>query len=131
MPLQAITNEFMAKLPSGLRPNPWNIDETMMILASKGWLGPDIFAATMASKPREAGHVVAQLRRMAEEAPPSKKDEWKFGHTPCNNPTHIGCEICRCHKGFATHHVSVAATEETKRLIRRAMAGTEIPSEDS
>jgi hypothetical protein len=128
MPVQPITNEFMALLPSGLRPNPWNIDEEMMTLASKGWIVRDVFAAMMASTPREPGHVVAQLRRMVEQPAPAKRDEWKFGHQKCNNPMHgEACEICRCHKGFANHHVPVPATAEIKQMLRAAMAKTEVP----
>lgn len=128
MPVQDITNELMRLLPSGLRPNPWNIDEEMMLLASKGWIVRDIFAATMASNPREAGHVVAQLRRMLEQPAPAKKDEWKFGHEKCNNPMHGDmCEICRCHKGFINHHVRVPASPEIKQMLRQAMATTEVP----
>lgn len=127
MPVQPITNELMALLPSGLRPNPWNIDEEMMTLASKGWIVRDVFAAMMASNPREPGHVVAQLRRMVEQPAPAKREDWKFGHEKCNNPMHGECEICRCHKGFVKHHVPVPATAEIKQMLRAAMAKTEVP----
>ena len=128
MPVQPITNEFMALLPSGLRPNPWSIDEEMMTLASKGWVVRDVFAATMASNPKQAGHVVAQLRRMKDEPAPMRRDEWKFGHQPCNNPMHgPDCEICRCHKGVVKHHLRVPASPEIKQMLRAAMAKTEVP----
>ena len=127
MPVTDMTNELMRQLPAALRPNPWNIDEEIMNLTSKGWTVRDMFAATMASNPREPGHVVAQIRRMVEQPAPAKKDEWKFGHTPCNNPMHVNCEICRCHRGFANHHQSVPASPEIKAMLRRAMANMEVP----
>lgn len=127
MPVQPITNEFMRLLPAGLRPNPWNIDDTMMELATKGWIVKDVFAATMANNPREPGHVVAQLRRMLEQPAPARRDEWKFGHQKCENPMHPGCEICRCTKGQVKHHVPVPANEQIKLMLRQAMVRTEIP----
>jgi hypothetical protein len=128
MAVQPMTNEFMRLLPAALRPNPWNIDDVMMGLASNGWVVRDVFAATMANKPMEPGHVVAQLRRMLEQPAPARSDEWKFGHEKCNNPMHgPSCEICRCTKGTVKHHVPVPASPEIKLMLRQAMSNMEVP----
>jgi hypothetical protein len=100
----------------------------MMELATKGWIVRDVFAATMANNPREPGHVVAQLRRMLEQPAPARVDEWKFGHSKCDNPMHgDSCEVCRCNKGVVKHHVPVPANEQIKLMLRQAMKNLEVP----
>jgi hypothetical protein len=128
MAVTDMTNEFMRRLPAALRPNPWNIDDTIIMLSGKGWSVGDMFAATMAGNPREAGHVVAGLRRLIEQPAPAKGTGWKFGHFVCENPAHVpGCEVCRCVPGHVVHQVNVPASDETRVMIRRAMQGMEVP----
>lgn len=107
MPIDPVTNEVMRRLPAGLRPNPWNLQEVVMGLAAGGWAPGDIFAGIMADRPREAGHVIAAARRLRDQPAPSSGEGWVFGHTLCENPTHKGCQICRCHKGIVAHMVPV------------------------
>ena len=127
MPVTDMTNEYMRKLPAALRPNPWNLDDTIILLAGKGWNVADMFAATMAQKPMQPGHIVATMRNLLEQPAPNSGKGWAYGHTPCENPTHQKCEICRCIPGKVVHQVNVPASEQTKMIIRRGMAGMEIP----
>jgi len=106
MSLTPQTNEFMRHLPAALRPNPWNIEESIMALVLKGWSIADIFAAVMADRPKEPGHVVAQLRRLVEQPAPSQgATHWKYGHLHCG--AHDGCEECYCTPGNIHHHVAI------------------------
>ena len=110
MPVGPHTNEFMRRLPAALRPNPWNIEDEIMNLVGKAWSVSDIVAAVMADKPMQAGHVVAQLRRMKDQpAPAGAASEWKYGHGVCT--MHDGCELCRCTRGSTIHHVAVPPPE--------------------
>lgn len=115
MPVAPHTNELMRRLPPGLRPNPYNIDEEVINLVGRGWTIDDIFQRIMGDKPTQPGNIVALLRRVIEEPAPIRASIWKYGHEPCNNPMHVDCEICRCHKGKILHHVSVPMPSDFPR----------------
>lgn len=86
MTLNTHTTEVMKLLPAALRPNPYNIEETIMNAVSAGWTTGDLVAAVMADKPREAGHTVAALRRVANTPPPT------LGHSTMSGPCQLGCD---------------------------------------
>ncbi len=124
MPVDPLTTEVMRRLPAGLRPNPYNLEEVVMGLSAAGWLPGDIFAAIMADRPQQPGHVIAAARRLAATPAPSSGEGWAYGHDPCNNPTHPeGCQICRCHKGRIDHLVPTLMPAEFKRTYARLFAG--------
>ena len=122
MALDPMTTEVIRRLPAGLRPNPWNLQEPVMSLTAGGWLPQDIFSAIMADKPKEPGHVIAAARRLVTQPAPTSGDGWAFGHTVCNNPTHPPtCQICRCHKGRADHMVPVPMPDNVRAEFRRTI----------
>ena len=124
MALTSLTTDFLRRLPAGLRPKPYNIEEFLMNLSAKGWTVEDMITAVMADRPMQPGHVFARLKGMQEEPAPlrsptsSKVRDMK--HAPCNDRNHAkGCEICYCnvcrpsctidhvHERWPQHHVSV------------------------
>lgn len=130
MALDPMTNEVMRRLPAGLRPNPYNLQEVVMNLTSDGWDPSDIFAGIMADKPREPGHVIAAARRLRGTPAPSSGQGWVFGHTMCENPTHVDCQICRCHRGVIQHMVPVSMPDWVRSRYRTSFAGFgEVPNE--
>lgn len=99
MPQDAYTTEVMKLLPAALRPNPYNLAETAMKAAAKGWSARDLVAAIMADKPREAGHVIAAARRIADTPAPHQPGMTETG--PCQQACDRGwhntmpCPTCR------------------------------------
>ena len=91
MPLATITNEVMRHLPAALRPNPHNLDEHVMQLATDGWTATDIVDAVIADRPREPGHVVAQIRRLTNQPAP---------HQPTSNHNNLGPCTTGCSYGW-------------------------------
>ena len=101
MPQDAYTVEVMKHLPSALRPNPYNLAEVAMKAASKGWGARDLVAAIMADKPREAGHVIAAARRIADTPAPYQPGQNQTG--PCQldcdhgwHPSQDGHSVVPC-----------------------------------
>lgn len=130
MPLDPLTTEVMRRLPAALRPNPWNLEEAVMTLVSRGWVPADIFSAIMADKPREPGHVIAAARRLSDQPAPATGEGWKYGHELCTNPTHDNCQICRCHHGIVSHITPVPMPAWFREQWTKLFAGWgTIPSE--
>ena len=122
MSVDPMTTEVMRRLPAGLRPNPYNLQEVVMGLSASGWLPADIFAAIMADRPQQPGHVIAAARRLATTPAPTSGEGWAYGHDDCNNPTHSPtCQICRCHKGRIDHMVPVTMPDSVRAEFRRTI----------
>ena len=119
MPLATITNEVMRHLPAALRPNPHNLDEHVMQLATDGWTATDIVDAVIADRPREPGHVVAQVRRLTTQPAPrptTPEPTTPTGHRPCHE--HGGdCELCYCHGLPPIHHVTIPMPDHIKAQL--------------
>ncbi len=118
MPVSQVTNEYMRRLPAALRPNPWNIDEHIMALSAKGWSVTDIVQATMADGPRQAGHVVAFLRRVQDQpAPMGTIDNQPKTHRYCGLPHHDPkCQICYCN-GSEQHMAPVGIPDHVREQL--------------
>lgn len=124
MPVSQVTNEFMRRLPAGLRPNPWNIDEEVMAAAAKGWSITDLAQAVMADNPRQPGHVVAFLRRVQDQpAPMGPLDSKPVGHHMCTSPQHPeNCQICWCH-GREQHMIPIPMPPDIKTQLQETFRG--------
>ena len=119
MPTQTITNEVMRQLPAALRPNPHNLEDHVMQLVTDGWTATDIVDAVIADKPREPGHVVAQVRRLTNQPAPqaaTPSPPTPTGHRPCHDHTD-NCELCYCHGLPPRHHVSVPVPDHLKAQL--------------
>ena len=117
MPTQTITNEVMRQLPAALRPNPHNLEEPVMQLATDGWTPSDIIDAVMADNPRQPGHVIAHVRRLTNQpAPATPTPTTPTGHRPC---TEHGdpCELCYCHGLPPRHHTTVPIPDHIKAQL--------------
>lgn len=109
MPLAIHTNEVMRALPEALRPNPWNLDDSVIEMIGNGWTSNEIAQAIIADKPREPGHVVSTIRRMKNWPSATTRrntaNKWS-PHAKCPDPSHDRtCELCYCIPGEVTHHV--------------------------
>lgn len=105
-----VTTSFMRALPAALRPNPYNIDESVMLAVGNGWDIHDLARLCWVNERNPTpAFVVTNLRNLAASPPERvpRRRVWVYGHVKCTDPLHpVGCEICRCVPGEAQHVVS-------------------------
>lgn len=117
MPIATVTSEVMKALPQALRPNPYNIDDQVMALISKGWTPGQIVEKCIRSGDRQPGHVVTTIRSLIDAPAPSdytpRNQPQYLGHQPCEEHGEP-CQLCYCVPGPPSHHIN--ATQATLDL---------------
>lgn len=125
MSVSTYTNTFMKSLPAALRPNPFNIDEDVMLAVQNGW-NPEKLARAcyeMERNPTPA-FVVTNLRNLCKYGPTQQNSspKWTYGHTICTEPGHDpACELCRCVPGEITHHIPSNPNNPTSAALRKLL----------
>lgn len=113
MAISQVTNAFMRALPSGLRPNPYNIEEHVMEAVGNGWETDSLAKACYINeKNPNPAFVVVNLRNLAKHPPQvtTQRTGWSYGHMKCEDRWHEhNCEICRCVPGEPVHMVPVTS----------------------
>lgn len=88
MPQPAVVVELMRRIPAPIRPNPHNIEEAILTASQAGWTMEDLASAVLADNCKQAGHVVAAIRRLSEEVPPNTSAQ----HTTTLGPCQLECD---------------------------------------
>ena len=130
MPIATVTTEVMKALPNALRPNPWNIDDDVMLLVERGWTPATIVEGVIRDGVKQPGHVVVSLRRLKDSPSPTERPATprpKFiGHHPCQQ--HDNCHYCTCDPNQPMqHHQSTPMPTWFKEQLALTLASTHLP----